>query len=99
MSSSFGKLFNVTTFGESHGAAVGVVIDGVPPGFDISIEAVQSELDRRRPGQSAITTQRKESDEIHVLSGLFEGKSTGTPIALIAYNRFAVNPRANQAAG
>jgi chorismate synthase len=89
MSSSFGKLFTITTFGESHGAVVGVVVDGVPPGYDISIDAIQHELDRRRPGQSAVTTQRKESDQIHVLSGLFEGKSTGTPICLIAYNEDA----------
>ena len=89
MSSSFGRLFTVTTFGESHGAAVGAVVDGVPPGFAISVEAIQRELDRRRPGQSAVTTQRKESDTIHVLSGLFEGKSTGTPIALVAHNEDA----------
>jgi chorismate synthase len=89
MSSAIGKLFTVTTFGESHGAAVGVVVDGVPPGFAISLEEIQKELDRRRPGQSAVTTQRKESDTIHALSGLFEGKSTGTPIALLAHNEDA----------
>lgn len=89
MSSSFGRLFTITTFGESHGAGVGVVVDGVPPGYAISVEAIQRELDRRRPGQSAVTTQRKESDTIHALSGLFQGKSTGTPIALIAHNEDA----------
>ncbi len=89
MSSSFGKLFTITTFGESHGAAVGVVIDGVPPGYDISIEAIQYDLDRRRPGQSKVTSQRKESDKIHVLSGLFEGKSTGSPMCLLAHNEDA----------
>lgn len=88
-SSTFGRLFSVTTFGESHGAAVGAVVDGAPPGHDISVEAIQYQLDRRRPGQSAVTTQRKESDTIHVLSGLFEGKTTGTPICLIAYNEDA----------
>ena len=88
-SSTFGRLFSVTTFGESHGAAVGAVVDGAPPGHDISVQAIQDQLDRRRPGQSAVTTQRKESDTIHVLSGLFEGKTTGTPICLIAYNEDA----------
>jgi chorismate synthase len=89
MSSTFGKLFSMTTFGESHGPAVGVVIDGVPPGFEISLEGIQRELDRRRPGQSAVTTQRKESDTVHALSGLFEGKTTGAPICLLAYNEDA----------
>ena len=88
-SSTFGRLFSVTTFGESHGLAVGAIVDGVPPGHDISVEAIQYQLDRRRPGQSAVTTQRKESDTIQVLSGLFEGKTTGTPICLIAYNEDA----------
>jgi chorismate synthase len=89
MSSSFGRLFTITTFGESHGPAVGVVVDGVPPGFAISVEAIQHELDRRRPGQSAITTARKEADVVHVLSGLFEGRSTGAPICMLAYNEDA----------
>ncbi|HKA23903.1 MAG TPA: chorismate synthase [Candidatus Eisenbacteria bacterium] len=88
-SSTFGRLFSVTTFGESHGEAVGAIVDGAPPGHAISVEAIQYQLDRRRPGQSAVTTQRKESDTIHVLSGLFEGKTTGTPICLIAYNEDA----------
>lgn len=89
MSSSFGKLFTVTTFGESHGAAVGVVVDGVLPGHEISLEAVQRELDRRRPGQSALTSARPERDRVQALSGLFEGKSTGAPLCLVVYNEDA----------
>jgi chorismate synthase len=84
---SFGQLFKITTFGESHGGAVGVVVDGCPPGLSISKEEIQIELDRRKPGQSAITTPRKEQDEIHIMSGVFQGKTTGTPILLIAYNK------------
>jgi len=83
---SFGQLFRITTFGESHGGAVGVVLDGCPPGIEITEEEIQKELDRRRPGQSKITTPRKEADKIKILSGYFEGKTTGTPILLIAYN-------------
>lgn len=83
---TFGQLFRITTFGESHGGAVGVVVDGCPPGIKISEEEVQIELDRRRPGQSTITTQRKETDKIHILSGVFEGITTGTPILLLAHN-------------
>ena len=83
---SFGQLFRITTFGESHGGAVGCVVDGCPPGIKISEEEIQKELDRRRPGQSKITTPRKEGDKIRILSGYFEGKTTGTPILLIAYN-------------
>ncbi|MGH7246381.1 MAG: chorismate synthase, partial [Candidatus Levyibacteriota bacterium] len=83
---SFGQLFKITTFGESHGGAVGVVIDGCPPGIQISKEDIQEELDRRKPGQSHITTPRKEQDEIHILSGVFEGQTTGTPILLLANN-------------
>lgn len=83
---SFGQLFSITTFGESHGGAVGVVVDGCPPGIEISEEEIQKELDRRRPGQSTITTPRKEADKIHILSGWFEGKTTGTPILMLAYN-------------
>lgn len=83
---SFGQLFKITTCGESHGGAVGVIIDGCPAGLEISEAEIQQELDRRRPGQSAITTPRKETDKIHMLSGIFEGKTTGTPILLIAYN-------------
>ncbi|HTK32324.1 MAG TPA: chorismate synthase [Candidatus Saccharimonadaceae bacterium] len=86
MSSSFGQLFRITTFGESHGPAVGVVVDGLPPGIDIDVALIQRELDRRRPGQSALTTQRQEADQVQVLSGLFEGKSLGTPIAMLVAN-------------
>ena len=80
MSNSFGKLFRLTTFGESHGPAIGGVIDGCPPGIDIDPEKVQAELERRKPGQSKITTQRKEPDQVEFLSGIFEGKTTGTSI-------------------
>ena len=86
---SFGQLFRITTFGESHGGAVGVVVDGCPPGIEITEEEIQVQLDRRRPGQSKITTPRKEADKIKILSGYFEGKTTGTPILLIAYNEDA----------
>lgn len=85
-SNSFGENFRITTFGESHGPALGVVIDGIRPGIDINIEDIQRELDRRRPGQSALTTPRKETDQIEILSGVFEGKSTGAPIALLVRN-------------
>ena len=83
---SFGSLFRVTTFGESHGAAVGVVIDGCPPRLSVSAEEIQRELDRRRPGQSAITTQRKEPDAVEILSGVHEGLTLGTPLALMCRN-------------
>src|SRR5258708_4903078 len=83
---SFGQLFKITTFGESHGGAVGVVVDGCPAGIEISEEEIQKELDRRKPGQSSITSPRKEQDKIHILSGFFNGKTTGTPILLLAYN-------------
>lgn len=83
---SFGQLFKITTCGESHGGAVGVIVDGCPPGLEISENDIQIELDRRKPGQSAITTPRKEEDIIHIFSGVFEGKTTGTPILLLAYN-------------
>ncbi len=86
MSSSFGQLFTVTTFGESHGPAVGVVVDGMPPGIHVEVADVQRELDRRRPGQSALTTQRQEADRVEVLSGLFEGVTLGTPIAMVVRN-------------
>ena len=86
MSSTFGHLFRITTFGESHGPAVGVVVDGMPPGIRIELADIQRELDRRRPGQSALTTQRKEADQAEVLSGLFEGVSLGTPIAILVRN-------------
>ena len=84
--SSFGTHFRITTFGESHGPGVGVVVDGVTPLVEISEADIQKELDRRKPGQSSITTERKESDTIHILSGVFEGKTTGTPLAMVLYN-------------
>jgi chorismate synthase len=87
MSNIFGKLFSITTFGESHGPAIGVIIDGCPAGLDIDEAFIQSELDRRKPGQSKITTQRKEDDTFKLLSGVFEGKSTGTPIAIVIENQ------------
>lgn len=86
MSNSYGTLFKITTFGESHGAAIGVIIDGCPAGLVIDEAFIQSELERRKPGQSKITTQRKEDDTFRILSGVFEGKSTGTPIALVIEN-------------
>lgn len=83
---SFGEIFRITTCGESHGGALGVIIDGCPPGLEITEAEIQKELDRRKPGQSTITTQRKEADIIHILSGVFEGITTGTPILLLAHN-------------
>ncbi len=83
---SFGKLFKITTFGESHGEAIGGIIDGCPAGLTIDFEAIQYEMNRRKPGQSKIVTQRKEADEVHFLSGIFEGKTTGTPIGFIIKN-------------
>ncbi|NER13411.1 chorismate synthase [Leptobacterium flavescens] len=83
---SFGKLFKLTTFGESHGKAIGGIIDGCPAGLQLDLDAVQQDLDRRKPGQSAIVTQRKESDTVQFLSGIFEGKTTGTPIGFIIHN-------------
>lgn len=84
--SSFGHIYRLSTFGESHGAAIGGVIDGIPSNQNIDLERVQSDLDKRRPGQSAITTQRKESDTVEFLSGIFEGKTTGSPIGFIIRN-------------
>jgi chorismate synthase len=83
---SFGTAFKITTFGESHGKAIGVIIDGCPAGLDIDENFIQLELDRRRPGQSKIVTQRDESDTAQILSGVFEGKSTGHPISIVIYN-------------
>lgn len=83
---SFGKLFRITTFGESHGVGLGVVIDGVPPNIALSQTDIQVDLDRRRPGQSKITTQRQESDTAEILSGVFEGKTTGAPLAILIRN-------------
>jgi len=87
--SSFGQLFRVTTFGESHGVALGAIVDGCPAGLPITEEEIQQDLDRRKPGQSKLVTQRKESDRVRILSGLFEGTTTGTPIGLIIYNEDA----------
>ncbi len=83
---TFGKLFTITTFGESHGSAIGAVIDGVRPGMPLSEKDIQSKLDKRRPGQNSISTQRKETDQVEILSGVFEGKTTGTPIGLLIRN-------------
>ena len=87
MGSSFGKIFRVTTFGESHGGAVGVILDGCPPKLKINIDLIQNELDRRRPGQSNITTPRNEDDKLEILSGLKEGITLGTPIAMLVRNK------------
>jgi chorismate synthase len=89
MSNTFGQLFRVTTFGESHGGGIGVVIDGCPPRIDISEADIQHELDRRRPGQSKLTTQRKEEDRCEILSGVFEGKTLGTPVTMLVRNKDA----------
>jgi len=83
---TFGKLFTVTTFGESHGAAIGAIIDGCPPGLELSEADLQGDLDRRKPGQSRFTTQRREDDVVRILSGTFEGFTTGTPIGLLIEN-------------
>ena len=83
---TFGTLFTVTSFGESHGPAIGCVVDGCPPGLEISAADIQLELDRRKPGTSRHVTQRRESDSVEILSGVFEGRSTGTPIALLIRN-------------
>ncbi len=86
MSSIYGNLFQIATFGESHGLSVGVVLDGCPAGLPLTAEEIQSDLDRRRPGQNRLTTPRKEADAIRIVSGLFEGKTTGTPIAMMVDN-------------
>ena len=86
MSSTYGKILKIATFGESHGVGIGVIVEGYPAGIDFDPAFIQSELTRRKPGQSRITTQRREADEFEVLSGVFEGKTTGTPIALIIRN-------------
>ena len=84
--SSIGKLFRVTTFGESHGKAIGCIVDGCPPNLELSEDDLQGDLDRRKPGQSRYTTQRREPDEVQILSGVFEGKTTGTSIGMIIHN-------------
>ena len=86
MRNTFGNIFTLTSFGESHGEAVGGVIDGMPAGIDVDLEFIQQELNRRRPGQSKITTSRKEPDQVELLSGVFEGKTTGCPIGFIVRN-------------
>lgn len=88
---TFGRIFRITTWGESHGKAIGVVLDGCPAGLEISEDEIQIELDRRRPGQSKITTQRKEPDKVEILSGVFEGKTLGTPISMIVHNTDAIS--------
>jgi chorismate synthase len=87
MGNSYGRKFRITTFGESHGPAIGVIIDGCPAGMEINPEFIQEELNRRKPGQSRITTQRQEEDTAQILSGIFDGKSTGTPIAIVIENQ------------
>ena len=87
MGNTFGHLFRITTFGESHGGGVGVIVDGCPPRLDLSVEEIQAELDRRRPGQSKITTPRKETDACEILSGVFQGKTLGTPISILVRNK------------
>src|SRR3954469_15321456 len=89
MGNSFGQLFRITTWGESHGGGVGVVIDGCPSRIPLSEEDIQRELDRRRPGQSAITTTRDEADRCQILSGVFEGQTLGTPISILVMNKDA----------
>ena len=84
---TFGKLFRFTTWGESHGPAIGCIVDGCPPNIRINEKDIQLELNKRKPGQSKFTTQRKEDDKVHILSGIFKGKTTGTPISLIIYNK------------
>ena len=84
---TFGKIFRVSTFGESHGPAMGCILDGCPPQIDLCEKDIQKDLDRRKPGQSNVTTQRKEDDSVEILSGVFEGKTLGTPISMIIYNK------------
>ena len=86
MSNSIGEKFQVTSFGSSHGKALGAVIDGCPANLELTVEDIQKELDKRKPGTSSVTTPRKEADEVQILSGIFEGKTDGTPIAGIVYN-------------
>ena len=90
MGNSFGRIFRLTTFGESHGPSIGGILEGCPAGLDLDLETIQHEMDRRKPGQSSITTQRKESDTVSFLSGIFEGKTTGTPIGFQIQN---TNPK------
>ena len=85
--STFGNIFKITTWGESHGEGLGVVVDGCPAGIPLCEEDIQKFLDRRKPGQSKFTTPRKEDDKVSILSGVFEGKTTGTPISMVVYNK------------
>ena len=87
MASSSGTLFRISTFGESHGGGIGVVIDGCPPRLALDVGAIQADLDRRRPGQSRLVTQRDEADQAEILSGVFDGYTTGTPIAILVRNK------------
>ena len=89
MGNTFGHLFRITTWGESHGGAIGVVIDGCPPQLKIDISTIQAELDRRRPGQSHLTTSRQEEDRVEILSGVFEGQTLGSPISMLVWNKDA----------
>ena len=84
---TFGKIFSLTTYGESHGKAIGCIIDGCPPGLKLDERDIQKDLDRRKPGQSKFTTQRKEDDKVEIISGVFNGMTTVTPISLIVYNQ------------
>ncbi|MBW7460721.1 chorismate synthase, partial [Paenibacillus sepulcri] len=84
---SFGEQFRITTFGESHGEAVGVIVDGVTPGIEIDEAFIQIQMDRRKPGQSSVTTPRKEYDAVSILSGMYEGRTTGTPLFIILFNK------------
>ena len=85
--SSYGNIFKVTTWGESHGKGLGVVVDGVPAGHELCEEDIQIFLNRRKPGQSKFTTPRKEDDAVEILSGVFEGKTTGTPVSMVVWNK------------
>ena len=87
MNNSFGNIFRLTTFGESHGKAIGGIIDGCPAGYKIDLDHISYEMQRRKPGQSKIVTQRKEDDSVEFLSGIFEGKTTGTPIGFLIKNK------------
>ena len=95
MGSCFGTLFRITTFGESHGPAIGVVVDGCPPRLPIALEDIQRELDRRRPGQSRLVSQRKETDRVEILSGVLDGMTLGTPIAMMIRNQDARSTSGN----
>ena len=89
MGSTTGRLFTVSTFGESHGGGLGAIVQGCPPGIPLDIDAIQRDMDRRRPGQSKLSTQRKEGDQVEILSGVFEGRTLGSPIGLIIRNKDA----------